>query len=105
MSKLILTRKGGQCVRLEMFPGVFMTLIVAYVGGDQVKFELTDPLGGNMVTRVNVGEAFPVSFERDDKRSMLTIAVISINFRNVKLGFDAPLDIKIVRTELLERAQ
>lgn len=105
MSKLILTRKGGQCVRLEMFPGVFMTLIVAYVGGDQVKFELTDPLGGNLVTRVNVGEAFPVSFEQGDKRSMLTIAVISINFRNVKLGFDAPLDIKIVRTELLERAQ
>lgn len=105
MSKLILTRKGGQCVRLEMFPGVFMTLIVAYVGGDQVKFELTDPLGGNQVTRVNIGEAFPVSFEQGDKRSMLTIAVISINFRNVKLGFDAPLDIKIVRTELLERAQ
>ena len=105
MSKLILTRKGGQCVRLEMFPGVFMTLIVAYVGGDQVKFELTDPLGGNLVTRVNVGEAFPVSFEQGDKQSMLTIAVISINFRNVKLGFDAPLDIKIVRTELLERAQ
>lgn len=109
MSKLILTRKGGQCVRLEMFPGVFMTLIVAYVGGDQVKFELTDPIGGNLVTRVNVGEAFPVSYHdcgpTGPRTAALTIAVISINFRNVKLGFDAPLDIKIVRTELLERAQ
>lgn len=103
MSKLVLTRKAGQCVRLEMFPGVFLTLIVAYVGGDQVKFELTDAQGRSEVRRINVGEAFPISLENGADRSALTVAVIGINFRNVKLGFDAPVTIKIVRTELLSR--
>lgn len=97
MSKLILTRKAGQCVRLEMLPGAFVTLMVAYVGGDQVKIELIGEGGLSLVKRVNVGSDMPIG---DDVK----VHVISINFRNVKLGFEAPLNVKIVRTELLERA-
>ena len=97
MSKLILTRKAGQCVRLEMLPGAFVTLMIAYVGGDQVKIELIGEGGLSLVKRVNVGSDMPIG---DDVK----VRVIAINFRNVKLGFDAPLNVKIVRTELLERA-
>lgn len=97
MSKLILTRKAGQCVRLEMLPGAFVTLMIAYVGGDQVKIELIGEGGLSLVKRVNVGDHLPIGDE-------VKVHVISINFRNVKLGFEAPLNVKIVRTELLERA-
>lgn len=99
MSNLVLTRKAGQCVRLEMLPGAFVTLMIAYVGGDQVKIELIGEGGLSLVKRVNVGDHLPIGDEVKVK-----VHVISINFRNVKLGFEAPLNVKIVRTELLERA-
>ena len=98
MSNLVLTRRAGQCVRLEMAPQVFVTLMLSYVGGDQVKFELMSPDGRSIVKRVAVSEEFII---QDD----VNVTVAAINFRNVKLSFQAPLDVKIVRTELLERAQ
>lgn len=98
MSNLVLTRRAGQCVRLEMAPRVFVTLMLSYVGGDQVKFELMSHDGRSITKRVNVSEQFII---QDD----VTVTVTAINFRNVKLSFQAPLDVKIVRTELLERAQ
>jgi carbon storage regulator CsrA len=97
MSNLILTRKAGQCVRLEMLPGAFVTLIVAYVGGDQVKFNVAGSDGSNLTKRVNVGDSLPIGDE-------VVVTVTSINFRVVRLAFNAPLSVKIVRTELLERA-
>lgn len=98
MSNLVLTRRAGQCVRLEMLPGVFLRLIVAYVGADQIKLELLASDGSAMTKRVNVGAGWLIG-------EGVTINLLSINYRNVKLGFDAPLNVKIVRTELLERAQ
>lgn len=97
MSNLILTRKAGQCVRLEMLPAVFVTLMVAYVGGDQVKLEVVGGNGARLTKRVNVGDGLPIGDE-------VVVTVTSINFRVVRLAFNAPLNVKIVRTELLERA-
>lgn len=98
MSNLILTRKAGDSVRLEMLPGVFLKLIVAYVGGDQVKLEVMASDGSALSKRVNAGDDWAIGDE-------VKIRVIGIQFRQVKLGFDAPLNVKIVRTELLERAR
>lgn len=98
MSNLVLTRRAGQCVRLELLPNVFVTLMLSYVGGDQVKFELLSTDGRTLAKRVNVADSFTIADE-------VVVTVTAINFRNVKLSFNAPLDVKIVRTELLERAQ
>lgn len=97
MTNLVLSRRAGDCVRLEMQPGEYRYLTVAYVGGDQVKFELTGIPDGGLTKRVNVGDTWMIG-------PSCTVKVLSIQFRNVKLGFDAPLSVKIVRTELLERA-
>lgn len=98
MTNLVLTRRAGDCVRLETQPGEFRYLTVAYVGGDQIKLEYAGSIGAEPLTkRLNVGDDF-------EMRPHVKVRVISINFRNVKLGFDAPLSVKIVRTELLERA-
>ena len=96
MSNLVLTRRSGQCVRLETSPGQFMNVRVAYVGADQVKFELTDPSGRSYVKRGNIAEELILCEDA-------TLTVDSIQFRNVKLRFNAPSSIKIVRTELLDR--
>lgn len=79
-------------------PGVFLNLLVGYVGTDQVKLELTGGDGSTLTKRVNIGSDLAIGED-------VKVRVVSINFRNVKLGFDAPLSVKIVRTELLERAQ
>ena len=97
MSNLILTRRAGQCVRLEILPGVYLTLMVACIGADQVKFELVGTDGSSLTRRVNVGDCLTVN-------EQTSIMVASINFRVVRLLFQAPLEVKIVRTELLERA-
>lgn len=98
MTNLVLTRRAGDCVRLETQPGEFRYLTVAYVGGDQVKLELTGGDGSTLTKRVNIGSDLAIGGD-------VKVRVVSINFRNVKLGFDAPLSVKIVRTELLERAE
>lgn len=99
MTNLVLTRRAGDCVRLETQPGEFRYLTVAYVGGDQVKLEYAGSVGAEPLTkRLNVGDGWLIG-------PSYTVKVLSINFRNVKLGFDAPLSVKIVRTELLERAR
>jgi len=98
MSNLVLTRTAGKSIRLEMQPGAFHILTVAYVGGEQIKLELTNPDGSTQSKRLNVGAEWPIG-------SGLTIKLIGIQFRQAKLGFDAPQSVKIVRTELLERVQ
>lgn len=98
MSKLTLTRRVGQCTRLELINGVFVHLILAYVGSNQVKLELTGPNGLSASKRVDVGSHWEIC-------PGVIVNVTAINFRNVKLTFDAPLNVKIVRTEVLERAQ
>lgn len=98
MSNLVLTRTAGKSVRLEMLPGVYLKLIVALVGGDQIKLELIASDGSCLTKRLNVGSEWPVG-------EGLVIKLIGIQYRQAKLGFDAPLNVKIVRTELLERAE
>lgn len=98
MSNLVLTRTAGKSVRLEMSPGVFLNLKIAYVGGDQVKLELIDPDGSSLVKRLNVEAEWVIG-------SGLTVKLIGIQFRQAKISFNAPQSVKIVRTELLERVQ
>lgn len=98
MSNLVLTRNAGKSVRLEMLPGVFLTLIVAYVGGNQVKLELVGGDGSCLTQRVDVGSFMEIG-------DQVKVHLQSITFRNARLCFEAPLDVKIARTELLERAQ
>lgn len=97
MSKLTITRRNGQSTRLEMLPGVFLNLRAAYISSDQVKFELTSHEGDSLVKRVNVGGTLEIG-------DGVMVHVVSIKFRAAKLCFEAPLNVKIVRTELLERA-
>jgi carbon storage regulator CsrA len=96
MGGLVLTRKSGQCVRLEMSPGVYCTLLLAYTGSNQVKLDLMDREGA-VCKRVDVGAEMVIG-------PGVTVKVLSITFKTVKLLFEAPLSVKIMRTELLERA-
>jgi carbon storage regulator CsrA len=97
MSNLILTRRAGQCVRLELSAGVFITVMVAYVGGEQIKLEMVGGDGSNLTKRVNVGDGLTIAED-------VVVTVMAVTFRVVRLAFNAPLNVKIVRTELLERA-
>lgn len=96
MSNLVLTRTARKSVRLEMLPGVFLKLTVAYVGGDQIKLELVASDGSTLTKRLNVGSQWSVG-------EGLVVTLLGIQYRQAKLSFDAPLNVKIVRTELLER--
>ena len=98
MSNLVLTRNAGKSVRLEMLPGVFVTLIVAYVGGDQVKLELVGQDGSCLSKRVDVGGFMEIGPD-------VKVHLKSINFRVARLLFEAPLNVKIARTELLNRGE
>lgn len=96
MGGLVLTRKSGQCVRLEMTPGHYFTLLLAYTGSNQVKLEVSGA-GACLSKRVDVGAEMLIG-------PGVTVKVLSITFKTVKLLFEAPLSVKIMRTELLERA-
>lgn len=95
MGGLVLTRKSGQCVRLEMTPGHYFTLLLAYTGSNQVKLELSGA-GACLSKRVDVGGEMLIG-------PGVTVKVLSITFKTVKMLFEAPLSVKIMRTELLER--
>jgi len=96
MGALILTRRAGQCVRLDLTSDSYCTLMLAYTGSNQVKLDLSGA-GSCLSKRVDVGGEMLIG-------PGVTVKVVSITFKTVKLRFDAPLSVKIMRTELLERA-
>lgn len=97
MSNLVLTRRAGDCVRLELRPGFFVMLLVGYVGGDQVKFEvMAETFAGHRIERVKLKECMALTAD-------VSVQLVDIRFGVAKLRFDAPLSVKIVRTELLEK--
>lgn len=96
MSNLVLTRRAGDCVRLELRPGFFVLLLVGYVGGDQVKFEVMGGPDWYKTERVKVSSALVLTPD-------VSVQLVDIRFGVAKLRFDAPLSVKIVRTELLEK--
>ena len=98
MSNLVLTRTAGKSVRLEMLPGVFLMLTVAYVGGSQVKLDLAGPDGSVLSKRVDVGSYMEIGED-------VKVHLKAITFRVARLLFEAPLNVKIARTELVERMQ
>ena len=96
MGGLVLTRKSGQCVRIDLTADSYCTLMLAYTGSNQVKLEVIDRQG-TVSKRVDVGAEMLIA-------PGVTVKVLSITFKTVKLLFEAPLSVKIMRTELLERA-
>ncbi len=96
MSNLVLTRQVGKSVRLEMLPGVFLLLTVAYVGSNQIKLDLAESDGSVLSKRVDVGAFMEIGPD-------VKVHLVSITFRNARLKFEAPLNVKIARTELLNR--
>lgn len=93
MSRLVLTRKAGQAVRLETSPGNYSVISVAYIGRDFVKLDYG--IGSQWIQ---------APLELKDKWTLLpdlVIHLVSIQFSTAKLVFEAPSSIKIVRTELL----
>lgn len=95
---LILSRKAGESVRLER-DGV-----VTYLDVQQVT-------GGNCTMRVLCMKAdMPIKVDRIRfKDSMqiadgVTVTVLDLNKGHAKLGFDAPRDVRILRTELIKEA-
>jgi sRNA-binding carbon storage regulator CsrA len=83
MSNLVLTRKGGQSVRIDA--ALFEVLrvgkaeVIAKVGNEHRKLRIAD-------TWRDIGECF--------------VTVVSISKGYAKLAFDAPRSVTIVRSEI-----
>jgi sRNA-binding carbon storage regulator CsrA len=95
---LILTRKAGESVRLVR-------------NGVTTYLDIQQVTGGNCTLRVlSLEPGTPLKVDRVRfKASMpiiegVTVTVLDLNKGHAKLGFDAPRDVHILRTELIKEA-
>lgn len=97
MSNLVLTRKAGQSVRLML-------------GGEARYLEILRVTGGDVSLRLMSLNA-PLRMERIRFRGEMqiaegvTVTVIDLAKGHAKLGFDAPRDVHILRTELIKEKE
>lgn len=100
MSNLVLSRKAGQSIRFQIGEGFFLYLEVQEVNFDKgIRFRLS---------AAPVGET--TSLERIEVVRMgrkleivegLAVTVAAVAFKQVRLMIEAPLNVKILRTELV----
>lgn len=86
---LVLTRKAGQSVRL-MLRGEPIYLEVTKVSGGDCEFRL-----GNLIHRARFRGEMQIA-------EGVTVTVLDLAKGHAKLGFDAPRDVHILRTELIK---
>lgn len=98
MSKLVLTRKPGQSIRLELKPNLFLVMTcqsLSYNHGLSLHLEC---MGAEEVQRVRVLHSAEIA-------PGVKVLVSSVKQGIVRLVFDAPTDVKILRSELVEVAR
>lgn len=94
MSNLVLSRKGGQGVEFfDTLSGDASGLTVLRVTGGDVKLHFD---GGQPFT-LHIGQYAPLA------GWPLEVSVIGLAKGQVKLGFNAPQTVKIIRTEILNK--
>ncbi len=98
MSNLVLTRKAGQSVRL-MIEGLPVFVEIAQVTGGNCTFFTKRPGEGS----------FPITCVRFRGEMQIaegvTVTVLDLAKGHAKLGFDAPHDVHILRTELIKEKE
>lgn len=94
MSNLVLTRKAGQAVRL-MIGGKPEFLEVLEVTGGSCRMRITGPYIAKTIRfrgEMQIAEG-------------VTVTVLDLAKGHAKLGFDAPRDVHILRTELIKEKE
>lgn len=94
MSNLVLTRKAGQSVRLLMLYGQEFIDILEVTGG-YCKMRILSTL---QVERVRFRGEMQIA-------EGVTVTVLDLAKGHAKLGFDAPRDVHILRTELIKEKE
>lgn len=94
MSNLVLTRKAGQSVRLMIGDKVEYLSVKEVTGGFCVMYLNADERGQRVRFRGEMQIAEGV-----------TVTVLDLAKGHAKLGFDAPRDVHILRTELIKEKE
>lgn len=92
MTNLVLTRKAGQSVRL-------------LIDGEPIFLEIDSVTGGYcpMYRRSHMLDVKRVRFRGEMQIAEgVTVTVLDLTKGHAKLGFDAPRDVHILRTELIK---
>jgi len=95
MSNLVLTRKAGQSVRLM-------------IGGKPRYLEILQVTGGyvDMHDRDHMLDVKRVKFRGEIQIAEgVTVTVLDLAKGHAKLGFDAPREVQILRTELIKEKE
>lgn len=93
MSNLVLTRKAGQSVRLM-------------VGGECIYLDVLQVTGGNCLLSVDGNNLERVRFRGEMQIAEgVTVTVLDLAEGHAKLGFAAPRDVHILRTELIKEKE
>lgn len=94
MSNLVLSRKGGESLRFEIGKGFHLFAEVQEVDFDRgVRIRLHAE-GLERVETVRMGRSLVVV-------DGITITAAAIAFKQVRLSIEAPLNVKILRAELV----
>lgn len=97
MSNLVLTRKAGQSVRL-MISGEPRYLEILRVTGGDVALRLMSLNAPLVMDRVKFRGEMKIA-------EGVTVTVLDLAKGHAKLGFDAPRDVHILRTELIKEKE
>ncbi len=98
MSNLVLSRRPGESIRLELVPRYFLTVTVEEVDYDNgVRLRGTAE-GIDHIQTVRMGRTLEVI-------PGVSITIAAIAFKQVRLSIEAPSSVKINRTELLNRVK
>lgn len=93
MSNLVLTRKAGQAVRLM-------------IGGEPTILGVIEVQGGCCYLAIDVGNEQKVRFRGEMQIAEgVTVTVLDLAKGHAKLGFTAPRDVRILRTELIKEKE
>lgn len=96
MSNLVLSRRAGESIRLELAPRYFLTVTVEEVDYDNgVRLRVTAK-GVDHVQTVRMGRTLEII-------PGVSITIAAIDFKKTRLSIEAPTSVKINRTELLNR--
>lgn len=94
---LVLTRKAGQSVRLIIGDKTEYVEILEVTGGD-VSFRLMSLTAPLRMERVRFRGDMEIA-------EGVTVTVLDLAKGHAKLGFDAPRDVHILRTELIKEKE
>ena len=100
MSNLVLTRKAGQSLRLMIGGESLWLYILSVTGGScyMIVKKLEDDTNCESQERVRFRGEMEIA-------EGVTVTVLDLAKGHAKLGFDAPRDVHILRTELIKEKE